>query len=122
VCTGELDCDASAECHGNCEAQAQARIDCPPPEATVVVEGDAELLRALQAHIEDFGTAVNLAAALSTPIADVAGRSIDAFDAVGDVGIAGAACFGTSLTAALSAQASISVSVEASASLSVSGS
>jgi hypothetical protein len=122
VCKGELDCDASAECHANCEARAQAQIDCPPPEATVAVSGDADLLRAIASRIDDFGTAINLTLALTDPIADVATRSIDAFDAVGEVGIAGAACFGTSLNAALEAQVSISVSVEASASFDASSS
>jgi hypothetical protein len=88
----------------------------------VVVSGDAELLRAVAAHIDEFGTAVNLTLALTDPIADVAGTSLAAFEAVGDVGLAGAACFATSLNAAVQANVSIQVSVEASASLSASSS
>lgn len=117
VCTGELECDASAECHASCEAQGRARVECPPPEATVTVDGDAELMRALAAHIDEFGAAVNLTLALRDPIAEVASRSLAVFDALGDVGIAGAACFASSVSIAASAQVSISVSVEASASL-----
>ena len=122
VCTGDLSCEASAECHASCEAQASAKVDCPPPEATVVVSGDAELQRALRAHIGEFGSAVNLTLALRGPIGDVAGKSIDAFSALGEVGLAGAACLASSVQAAASAQVSISVSVEASASLQASSS
>ena len=86
-----------------------------------MVDGDAELMRALLAHIEEFGTAVNLTLALRDPIADVAARSLAVFDALGDVGVAGAACFASSVSVAASAEVSISVSVEASASLTASG-
>jgi hypothetical protein len=122
VCTGELSCDASAECHASCEAQGRARVDCPPPEASVVVDGDAELLRAISAHIEEFGAAVNLTLALRDPIAEVAGSSLAVFDALGDVGVAGAACFASSIGVAASAEVSIEVSIEASASLTASSS
>jgi hypothetical protein len=60
---------------------------------------------------------VNLAIALKDPIAEVAGKTIGAFEAVGDVGVSGAACMASSLSAAAEAQASISVSVSASASV-----
>jgi hypothetical protein len=79
--------------------------------------GDAELQAALSAHIQDFGEAVNLALALKDPIAEVAGKTIGAFQAIGDVGVSGAACMASSLSAAVEAQASISVSVSASASV-----
>jgi hypothetical protein len=118
TCTGKLDCTASAECHSSCQAQASAKVDCPPPRATVVVVGDAELAAALSAHIQDFGAAVNLTLALKDPIADAAGKTVDAFKAVGEIGLSGAACLTSSLQAAVDAQASITVSVEASASVS----
>jgi hypothetical protein len=76
----------------------------------------------LQEHIDEFGVALNLTLALREPIAEVASRSLPAFDAAGDIGLAGAACFGTSVNAAFAAQLSISVSVEASASLTASSS
>ena len=118
TCTGKLDCKASAECHASCQAEASAEVDCPPPHATVQVVGDAELAAALSAHIEDFGAAVNLTIALKDPIAAVAGKTIGAFQAIGDVGASGVACMASSLQASVEAQASISVSVEASASVS----
>jgi hypothetical protein len=97
-------------------------VDCPPPHATVTVVGDAELQAALAAHIKDFGAAVNLTLALKDPIAEVAGKTAGAFKAVGDIGVSGAACLASSISAAVEAQASISVSVEASASVSASSS
>lgn len=118
TCTGKLDCKADAECHSSCQAQASAKVDCPPPHATVTVVGDAELWTALKAHIDDFGEAVNLTIALKDPIADAAGKTIGAFEAVGDIGVSGAACMAASVSAAAEAQASISVSVSASASVS----
>jgi hypothetical protein len=118
VCTGELDCEGSAECSSSCEAEASADIDCPPPTASVIVLGDVELQQALSANIEAWGEAVNLTLALREPIADVASKTLAAFEAVGEVGAAGATCFASSLSAAVQAEASISVSVEASASLS----
>jgi hypothetical protein len=117
TCTGELNCEGSAECHSSCQAQASAEVDCPPPSARVVVVGDAELQAALAAHIKDFGAAFNLTLALKDPIFDVAGKTVGAFEAVGDIGVSGAACMTTSLAAAAEAEASISVSVEASASV-----
>jgi hypothetical protein len=80
--------------------------------------GDAKLQAALAAHIEEFGAAVNLAIALKDPIGSVAAKTIGAFQALGDVGVSGAACLTASLSAAAEAQASISVSVTASASVS----
>jgi hypothetical protein len=83
----------------------------------VVVEGDVELQQALSSHISDWGRAVNLTLALHDPIVDLAGKTLGAFEAAGEVGVAGASCFAASLSAAVEAEASISVSVEASASL-----
>ena len=118
VCTGKLDCKADAECNASCQSQASAKVNCPPPRATITVDGDAELLTALRAHIQEWGEAVNLTLALKDPIASVAGKTLGAFEAVGDVGLSGAACMASSLSAAAEAQASISVSVSASASIS----
>lgn len=81
------------------------------------VVGDAELQAALAAHIQDFGEALNLTIALREPIAEVAGKTAGAFEALGDIGVSGAACLSSSLAGAVEAQASISVSIEASASV-----
>jgi len=118
TCTGELDCEGSAECHSSCQARASAEVDCPPPSATVQVVGDAELQAAISAHIQGFGEAVNLTLALKDPIAEVASKTVGAFEALGDIGVSGAACMTSSLAGAVEAEASISVSVEASASVS----
>ncbi|MDF3071380.1 MAG: hypothetical protein K0R38_6981, partial [Polyangiaceae bacterium] len=71
-----------------------------------------------RAHIQEWGEAVNLTLALKDPIFDAAGKTIGAFQAVGDVGLSGAACMASSLTAAAEAKVSIEVSVSASASVS----
>jgi hypothetical protein len=84
----------------------------------LVIEGDVELLKAFRARLKDLGTAINLTVALKDPIADVAGKTVGAFSAIGDLGLSGAACFAASLQGAVKAQASISVSVSASASVS----
>ena len=84
----------------------------------MTVIGDAELLAALQAHIGDWGEAVNLTLALKDPIFNVAGKTVDAFEAVGDIGLSGAGCMAASLQGAVEAKASIEVSVSASASVS----
>jgi hypothetical protein len=97
-------------------------VNCPPPAATLRVTGDTALDSALRAHFKDFATAVNLTLALKDPVANVAGKTIDAFSALGDVGVSGAACMASSIDAAVKAQASISVSVQASASVQASSS
>jgi hypothetical protein len=84
--------------------------------------GDAALQAALTAHFQDFASAVNLTLALRDPIQSVAGKTIGAFEALGDVGVSGAACMASSLQSAVEAQASISVSVQASASVQASSS
>jgi hypothetical protein len=65
-------------------------------------------------HIEEFGAAVNLAIALRDPSASVAGKTIAAFQALGDVGVSGATCRASSLSGTIEAQASINVPVSAS--------
>src|SRR5262249_24901228 len=93
TCSGTLNRMASAECHGDCQAQASATGDCSKPEATVEVVGDIKLQQALEAHMQEWGEAVNLTLALKTPIANLAGKTVDAFKALGDIGAAGATCF-----------------------------
>jgi hypothetical protein len=94
-------------------------VNCPPPKARVNVQGDLELYNAIRARIDEFGEAVNLTIALKDPIKRVAGQTIAALQAIGDVGASGAACFASSVSAAVEAEASINVSVSASASWSV---
>ena len=49
---------------------------------------------------------------------DLQTGAAEAFEALGEVGVAGASCFASSVSAAVEAEASISVSVDASASVS----
>jgi hypothetical protein len=82
------------------------------------VDGDAKLLAALRAHIQDWGEAVNLTLALKGPIGEAASKTVGAFQAVGDIGLSGAGCMASSVSAAAEAELSIEVSVQASASVS----
>jgi len=82
-----------------------------------VVEGDAELYSAIQAHIGDVKSAFALTIALKDPIAELASKTAATFSALGDIGVQGAACAASSISIAAEAQASISVSVSASASV-----
>jgi len=109
---------ASAECRGSCDAQANATIDCSKPQATVVVEGDLKLQKALEAHIDEWAVAFNMLAALKDPVAAFASKTAATFQALGDIGVAGVSCVGTALSASAKASASVSVSVTASASIS----
>jgi hypothetical protein len=121
-CNGSCDEITPRACRASCEAQALALVECPPPRATLVVDGDAELLHAVSAHLDDFAEAASLTLALAAPIHEVAAQSFGAFDALGDVGVAAAACFINSAGAAASAEISIAVSIEASMSLGASSS
>jgi hypothetical protein len=116
TCTGgSLNCMGTAECHGDCQSRASATLDCSKPDVTVTVS-DPLLEAAIRDHLFEWGEAVSLALQLKDPIARVAGKSVAAFQAIGDVGVAGASCVASTLTVAAHAQASITVSVQASAS------
>jgi hypothetical protein len=116
TCTGKLDCQASADCHASCQSSAKADASCQA-EANLVVEGDAKLYGALNARLDDIKEAFALTVSLKDPIADLAGRTAATFQALGDIGVSGLACIGSSLTLAGEASASINVSVSASASI-----
>ncbi len=57
TCTGSLNCKASATCHGDCQAQAQAKLECSPPQVNFDIEGDAALYASFQARLGDIGKA-----------------------------------------------------------------
>ncbi len=120
-CTGTVDCTASAECRGSCNASAKASIDCSHPVATVSVVGDLKLQQALEANIGKWAEAVNLLASLKDPLAQLGGKGVATFQALGDIGTAGISCVGSALSATASASTSIMVSVNASASISANG-
>jgi hypothetical protein len=119
TCTGSVDCTASAQCHASCQASATASIDCSKPEVTIAISGndDAILLSAaVHNHLAEWGEAVSLLAALKTPIQSFGSTGIDAFSALGDVGLTGGVCLAQSVSVAAQASVSINVSVTASAS------
>jgi len=116
TCTGKLDCSGSADCHASCQASAQADASCQST-ANLVVEGDAKLYGALNAHIDDIKAAFSATIALKDPVAAIAGKTAMTFQALGDIGAAGIACVGASVSLAAQASASINVSVSASASV-----
>jgi len=84
----------------------------------VTVTGDALLYAAYQQFSGDIGTAINQTIALKGPITTLAGQTVSAFEAIGDIGAGGAACVATTLSGAGSITASLNVSVSASASVS----
>jgi len=108
---------ASASCRANCTGNASATVTCTKPHATVVVEGDLALQAALEAHISDWGEAVNAIVALKDPVAEFASQTVATFQAAGDIGVSGASCVASSLSVAGEATASVNVSVSASASV-----
>lgn len=120
TCTGSVDCMAP-ECHGSCQASAKAHIDCSKPEVNVTITGNDEailLSAALHKHLQAWGEAVSLVVNLKDPVGSLAGKSIAAFEAIGDVGVAGASCLASSVQVMGQASVSINVSVTASASFS----
>src|SRR5258706_13626731 len=60
--------------------------------ATVVVQGDLDLQRALEAHIDEWAVAFNELATMKSPLVDLATRSMESFAALGNIGPSGAAC------------------------------
>jgi hypothetical protein len=115
TCTGMLNCSGSAECHGDCQAQASANVNCPPPQVVVAITGDDALYASYQARLSELGNAVNLTAAIQGPIGTLAGKTVDTFSAIGDIGASGASCVAAQLQVISSVKASLSVSVTASA-------
>jgi len=115
-CEGTLSCEGAAECQASCEGSAKAEAHCES-SANLSVTGDDELYGALQAHIGDIKSAFALTYHLKDPIAELAGKTVASFSALGEIGASGAACASSSLAIAAQAQASISVSVSASASV-----
>ena len=118
TCTGQLNCMGSAECHGDCQAQAKASLNCSPAQVQLDIEGDAKLFTSFQGHLADIGAAFNGTLALKDLIPPIASKTAATFSAIGDVGVSGAACVASELTVAAHASASINVSVSASASVS----
>jgi hypothetical protein len=114
-CTGELSCKGVTECQTNCRARATANVDCPAPQVTIAVTGDADLERVFRAHAGDIGVAINLTTALREPIATCAKQTPEVFNALGDIGATGVACVASSLEVAAHASASINVCVSATA-------
>ena len=117
-CDGTIDCKGQAECSASCDGKAQASVSCDKPTAQVTVVGNVKLQKAIEANLSLWGEAFNLTLALKEPIATLGGKTGAAFSAIGDVGIAGAACVTSSLSVFVQAQAHISVSAQASLSLS----
>jgi len=123
TCNGQLSCMGSATCHADCQAQAQASLNCSPPQVTFDVQGDDKLLTAFQTHLSDIGKAFSDTLELESLITasgGVASQTADTFDAIGSVGAAGAACITSQASVVTNIQASVQVSV--SASVTVSGS
>ena len=115
-CTGTLNCEGSADCHASCQASAKASASCTS-SATLVVDGDAQLYTAINAHLGDVKAAFAQTFALKDPIADLAGKTVGTFSALGDIGVQGVSCATSSLAVAAQASVSINVSVQASASV-----
>lgn len=118
TCTGKLDCMASATCHGDCQAQAKAKLDCAPPQVQFDIQGDAALYTSFQTRLADIGKAFSDTLALKDLVGTVTGQTGDTFTAIGDVGVGGLSCVASQGQAVLNVQASISVSVSASATVS----
>lgn len=115
-CEGTLNCEGAAECQASCKGSATAKAKCES-SANLVVQGDDELYGALQAHIGDIKSAFAMTIALKDPIAELAGKTVATFSALGQIGASGVACATSSIAIAAEAQVSISASVSASASI-----
>jgi hypothetical protein len=115
----------TATCHGDCQAQAQASLECSPPQVNFDIEGDAALYASFQTHLGDIGKAFSDTLALKDLILGsngIASQTESTFSAIGDIGAAGIACVGSQLSAVGNVTASINVSVSASATVSGSSS
>jgi hypothetical protein len=111
----------SAQCHGDCQAQAQASLNCSPPQVQFDVEGDDKLFASFQKHLADIGKAFSDTLELKELLigsGGIASQTESTFSAIGDIGVAGASCIASQASTISSAQASISVSVSASATVS----
>ncbi len=121
TCNGQLTCMGSAQCHSDCQAQAQAKLNCSPPQVQFAVEGDDKLFASFQAHLADIGKAFSDTLELKDLLigsGGIASQTESTFSAIGDIGTAGASCIAMQASVISSAQASISVSVSASATVS----
>jgi hypothetical protein len=114
TCSGTLTCNGSSECHADCQAKVSANLVCPPPQLQVTVTGDPALYASYLAHSSDIGTAMNQTAALAPEIASAAGKAQAAFGDATQVGAAGVACIGATISSAQSLSGSFQVSAQAS--------
>jgi hypothetical protein len=111
----------SAQCHSDCQAQAQASLNCSPPQVQFDVEGDDKLYASFQKHLSDIGTAFSDTLELKDLLVGsggVASQTESTFTAIGDVGAAGVSCIASQASVVSHAQASIMVSISASATVS----
>ncbi len=124
-CTGgklEGGCKVDAHCQANCNASAQAKADCSPPEVTVVVEGSAnaelagKLVATLKAHLPAL-LALNAKFSIAGDLAGQLAANVNA-DVVADIKpacipvvVEAVASAGKDFSASLSAVGQISSSV-----------
>jgi hypothetical protein len=106
------------ECHSDCQAQAQAKLNCSPPQVSLDIVGDAKLYASFSTHLTDIGTAINDTVELNILLPPIASKTAATFSAIGDIGAAGAGCVASQLMVAAHASASVMVSVSASATVS----
>jgi hypothetical protein len=110
-----LNCMGAAQCSADCQWQAQLKLDCPPPMATVSINGNDALSAAFNTNLAEIGDAVNETAMLAPASVQVIG---EAAKLTADFGAQGAVCLATEASAAVNIQASVTVSVNASATVS----
>src|SRR5436189_280277 len=83
---------------------AKASASCES-SANLVVTGDDELYGVLKAHLGDIKSAFAMTIALKDPIAELAGKTVATFSALGEIGTSGLACATSSVAIAAQAQA-----------------
>ncbi len=126
-CEGKLkppSCDVDADCEAGCNAQAQFKAECSPPQINVVIGGKASvnLKSTLSANLPAlFIAGIEQGKDVVLAAGDVADKAVPAAEAA--LGVA--ACFfkygadlASNFGASISASASVSVSIQASASVS----
>jgi hypothetical protein len=82
-----------------------------------VVDGDLQLQRALDAHIDAWLGVVAETLATRESTVTIAAISYESFQAIGALGPEGSRCFATAVAAAASASASMNVCIQASSAL-----
>lgn len=130
-CTGEVKApSANAECDAYCDSKLEAKAECEPGRAEVVIEGDVganserveRLRNALRSH---WGRFISVGARLER-VARAGGDLVkygkDVPGAVGDLTAGAAICATQAASAAANAMASVSMSVDVSVSVSASAS